>query len=92
MTSSFLLRWFALWLSLGFALRLLFLAYYPQGAATPGLYELLVGALHDFLAFWLAPALLSLFVLVRKSWVKIGYLLTNAVILIVLIAEGFFWL
>ena len=92
MTVSFLLRWFVLWVGLGFAMRLLFLAYYPEHAAAPGWLGLAFGFLHDFMTFWLAPALLSIFVLIRTSWMTLGFLVTNAVILVVTVAEGFFWL
>ena len=92
MTVSFLLRWLVLWLSLGLAMRLVFLAYYPDQASAPGVFGFAVGLLHDFMAFWLAPALLSLFVLLRRSWAGVGFFVTNAIILLVVIAEGFFWL
>ena len=92
MTSGFLVRWFLLWTGLGLLLRIAMWIYYPEGSAFPGVLAFGVGFFHDAIMFWLAPGLLALFVLLQPRWVKAGFFIVNAVIVIVFVAEAFFWL
>ncbi|MEM7097583.1 MAG: LTA synthase family protein [Pseudomonadota bacterium] len=92
MTGTFLLRWFLLWVGLGLLLRIGMWVYYPEGSVFPGVLAFGPGVLNDAVTFWLAPGLLAIFILVHPKIAKIGFFVVNAVILVIVIAEGFFWL
>ena len=92
MTISFLLRWFLLWLGLGASMRVAFLFLYPEHAVPPSAISFVVGALNDAVAFVIASAIFTLFGLLHKKLVRPGLFFVNAVVLIVFIAEIFFWI
>jgi len=89
---KFWLRWLALWIALGIALRCLSLWGYPEGALTPGFAGFAAGLANDLQSFLLIGGVVALAGFKNQRWLRIAASVGVGVMLLVFIAELFFWL
>ncbi len=92
MSTAWIGRWWLLWLSLGFGLRLLFLVLYPEAAEPPDLWGFVAGLFNDSQVFVVLCGIVSLASLLWRRSLTGVYCLVVAVSLLVMVAEVFFWI
>ncbi len=89
--TRFLSRALLLWLVLGSSLRSILWVLYPADTQLPSLSSFLVGALNDVMSFLLVAGLFSLVAWLPRQAKQVAAAALFVVVILVFIAEVFFW-